>query len=182
MGYQESLIPVNNLAEVSGICRAIEESEELKRLEYLACCCAARARTDLYHGGMFGERKLSDIPEDEMPVVKKGTLFAVVAGARIYQPSGWGFMWIDMIAGMRDPGYPVLVEDIPLEEAHAEAKLHPNAVERARVFMRRSLNMSYNMVMRGERPINLPSELLGSPDQGSTVSLLHDESATFVSL
>lgn len=179
MGYQESFIPVNNLAEVSGICRAIEESEELKRLEYLVCCCAARAKTDLYYGGMFGERRLSDIPEDEMPVIDKGTLFAVVAGARLYQPSGWGFMWIDMIAGMNDPGYSVLIEDIPLEKAHAEAKLNPNTVERARVFMRRSLNKSYNMIMRGEHPINLPGEILGSPDPAFDALPLHGKPAGF---
>lgn len=80
---------------------------------------------------------------------------------------------------VRDPGYPVLVEDIPLEEAHAEAKMHPNAVERARVFMRRSLNKSYNMIMREEHPINLPSEILGSPDPAFDALPLHGKPAGF---
>lgn len=159
MGYQESLIRVNNLAEVSGICRAIEESEELKTLEYLVCCCAARATSDLYYGGVIGERNISDIPEGEAPIVHKGDLFAVVAGARLYQP----FLWIDQIAGINNPGYSELLEDIPLEKAHKEAELHPNAAERARVFMRRSLNRSYNHAMQGDHYISLPSELHNSP-------------------
>ncbi|OUP09765.1 hypothetical protein [Collinsella sp. An2] len=162
MGYQESFIQVSSLVEVSGICRAIEESEELKTLEYLVCCCATRANTDLYYGGMFGERKLSEIPKDEGPIVSKGALFAVVAGARLYQYHP--FLWIDWIAVLDEIGYPELLEDIPLEKAHAEAKLHPNAAERARIFMRRSLNRSYNFAMRGEHPISLPDEILEPPD------------------
>lgn len=162
MGYQESLIQVSSLAEVSGIWRAIEESEELKTLEYLVCCCATRANSDLYYGGMFGERKLSEIPKDEGPIIRKGTLFAVVAGARLYQNQP--FLWIDWIAGIDEAGYPELLEDIPLEKAHAEAKLHPDAAERARIFMRRSLNRSYNLAMRGEHPISLPDEFLEPPD------------------
>lgn len=37
MGYQESLIRVNSLAEIAGIEKAIAESEELRTLEYLVC-------------------------------------------------------------------------------------------------------------------------------------------------
>lgn len=160
MGYQESLIRISSLAEVSGIHRAIEESEELKTLEYLVCCGAARANSDLYYGGICGERKLSDIPEGESPIVHEGELFAVVAGARLYQP----FLWIDQIAGIDEVEFAVLFKKIPLEEAHAEAKLHPDAAEQARVFMRRSLNRSYKRVMRDKRPITLPAELLDLPD------------------
>lgn len=156
MGYQESLIRVDSLAEVSGICRAIEESEELKTLEYLVCYCAARARRDLYHGGVFGTRKVSEILEDEPPIIHKDDLFAVVAGARLYQP----FIWIDSIAGISVERYSELIEDIPLEQAHLEAALHPDAARKGEVFMRRSLNRSYNMAMRGERPIELPREFL----------------------
>lgn len=163
MGYQESLIRVSRLAEVSGICRAIEESEELKRLEYLVCCCATQAKCDLYHGGMFGERKISDVPEGEPPIIHKGDLFAVVAGARLYQP----FLFIGNIAGINDVDYSQLFEDIPLELAHRDAKLHRDAARKAEVFMRRSLNRSYNFAMRGDHPIKLPDEFLDASDQKS---------------
>ena len=48
MGYQESLIRVNSLAEIAGIEKAINESEEVKTLEYLVCLCGAKAKHDLY--------------------------------------------------------------------------------------------------------------------------------------
>lgn len=159
MGYQESLISVSSLAEVAGICRAIEESEELKTLEHLVCCCATRAKCDLYYGGVFGMRKLSDIPEDETPIVHAGDLFAVVAGARLYQP----FLWIDSIAGIDELGYSELFDDIPLEAAHAEGALHPDDARKAEILMRRSLNRSYTMAMNGEHPIKLPSDLGTKP-------------------
>ena len=108
---------------------------------------------------MLGERKLSDIPQEEAPIFHKGTLFAVVAGARLYQPSGQPFFYIDMIAGIDDLEYPELLEDIPLEKAHEDAKQRPDDAERARVFMRRSLNGSYNRAMRNDRHISLPIEL-----------------------
>ena len=158
MGYQESLIRVDTLAEVSGICRAIEESEELRTLEYLVCCCAARAKRDLFWGDEFGTRKLSDVAEDELPIIHKGELFAVVAGARLYQP----FLWIDCIAGIGDAGYDELFEDIPLADAHRDAKLHPDSARKAEAFMRRSLNKSYNSAMHGKHPITLPSKFLDS--------------------
>lgn len=47
MGYQESLIRVNSLAEIAGIEKAIAESEELRTLEYLVCVCGAKAKGDL---------------------------------------------------------------------------------------------------------------------------------------
>ena len=158
MGYQESLIRVSNLAEVSGICRAIDESEELKTLEYLVCCCAARAKRDLFQGDVFGMRKLSDVPEGELPIIREGDLFAVVAGARLYQP----FLWIDCIVGIDELGYDELLEDIPLADAHRNAELHPDSARKAEVLMRRSLNESYTFAMRGRHPIALPSELLDS--------------------
>ena len=160
MGYQESFIRVDSLAEVSGICRAIEESEELKTLEYLVCCCAARAKRDLYFDGTFGMRKIADIPENEHPFIRQGDLFAVVAGARLYQP----FLWIDNITGINEVDYGELVEDIPLERAHMDAELHPDAARKAEVFMRRSLNRSYNLAMRGDRPIELPDEFVDHSD------------------
>lgn len=156
MGYQESLIKVSCLAEVSGICRAIDASGELKTLECLICCCAARAKRDLYAGDYFGTRKLADVPENERPIARKGDLFAVVAGARLYQP----FLWIDCIAGIDEPGYGELIEDIPLDEAHKDAELHPDAARTAEIFMRRSLNRSYSIAMGGDHPITLPSEFL----------------------
>lgn len=162
MGYQESLIFVSNLAEVAGICRAIEESEELKTLEYLVCCCASRAKRDLYEGDVFGMRKLSDIPEDEAPIIHAGDLFAVVAGARLYQP----FLWIDSIAGIHELGYGELFDDIPLEAARVEGALHPDDARRAEIFMRKSLNQSYTLIMRGEHPITLPSDLETNPKNG----------------
>ena len=120
---------------------------------------------DLYHGGMFGERKISDVPEGEPPIIHKGDLkdFAVVAGARLYQP----FLFIDNIAGINDVDYSQLFEDIPLELAHRDAKLHRDAARKAEVFMRRSLNRSYNFAMRGDHPIKLPDEFLDASDQKS---------------
>lgn len=69
------------------------------------------------------------------------------------------FQDIDMIAGIDDLEYPELLEDIPLEKAHEDAKQRPDDAERARVFMRRSLNGSYNRAMRNDRHISLPIEL-----------------------
>ena len=160
MGYQESLIQVGSLAEVSGICRAIEESEELKTLEYLVCCCAARAKCDLYCAGVFEPRIIHDMPGGKSPLIRTGDLFAVVAGARLYQP----FLWIDNIAEGSAARYSELIEDIPLKRAGKEAALHPDAARKGEVFMRRSLNRSYNMAMRGEHPIDLPKEFLDLPD------------------
>ena len=95
MGYQESLISVDCLAEVAGIDSAIRGSEEVKTLEYLNCYCATRARCDMYWGGWLGG-PLSSVSETEQPITKASSLFAVVGGARLYQP----FLWIDCIAGM----------------------------------------------------------------------------------
>lgn len=159
MGYQESLISVSSLAEVAGICRAIEKSEELKTLEYLVCCCATRAKRDLYYGDVFGMRKLSDIPKDESPIIRTGDLFAVVAGARLYQP----FLWIDNIAGISELGYHELFDDIPLDAVRAEGALHPSDARRAEILMRKSLNFSYTLAMQGEHPIKLPDDLETNP-------------------
>ncbi|WP_373161548.1 hypothetical protein [Collinsella aerofaciens] len=161
MGYQESLIRVNSLAEIAGIEKAIAESEELQTLEYLVCVCGAKAKGDLYCDNTFmGSRPLSDIKPNEEPIIRAGDLFAVVAGARLYQP----FLWIDCIAGISDPGYEELMEDFPLDTPRQEAILHPDEAKKAEIFMRRSLNQSYNRVMRGERPIQLPEEFINPPD------------------
>lgn len=160
MGYQESLIRVGSLAEVSGICHAIEESEELKTLEYLVCCCAAQAKCDLYCAGVFEPRIIHDMPGGKSPLIRTGDLFAVVAGARLYQP----FIWINSIAGISVERYSELIEDIPLEQANKDAALHPDAARKGEVFTRRSLNRSYNMAMQGEHPIELPREFLDLPD------------------
>jgi len=153
MGYQESLIRVDSLAEVAGIEKAIEESEELKTTEYLCCCCAARAKRDIFRGSWLG-RPLSDVGEDEKPVYKAGTIFALVAGARLYQP----FFWIDCIAGIHDLDCSVLFETIPLEKAREEAVIHPEFARKAECWMRRSLNHSYHCFTRGKDQIVLPKE------------------------
>lgn len=159
MGYQESLIRVKCLAEVSGIHRAIEESEEVKTLEYLLCCGAARAKRDLYGSPGWPEfRTFSEIKENETPLAEKGSLFAVVAGARLYQ----SHFWIDSLVGIDDPGYGSLLESIPLEEAYKEAELYPEAARRAEVAMRRRLNGIYTRIMKDEHPIRLPDEYLDS--------------------
>lgn len=161
MGYQESLIRVNSLAEIAGIEKAISESEELQTLEYLVCLCGAKAKRDLYHDGTFmASRPLSDIKADETPIVRSGELFAVVAGARLYQP----FLWIDCIAGISDPGYKELLEDFPLDVPRREAIIHPHEARTAEIFMRRSLNRSYNLAMRGRHPIRLPIEFINGDD------------------
>lgn len=161
MGYQESLIRVNSLAEIAGIEKAIAESEELQTLEYLVCVCGAKAKGDLYRDYTFtASRPLSDIKANEKPIIRAGDLFAVVAGARLYQP----FLWIDCIAGISDPGYEELMEDFPLDIPRQEAILHPDEAKNAEIFMRRSLNQSYNRVMRGERPIQLPEGFINPPD------------------
>lgn len=157
MGYQESLIRVNSLAEIAGIEKAIAESEELQTLEYLLCVCGAKAKGDLYCDNTFmGSRPLSDIKPNEEPIIRAGDLFVVVAGARLYQP----FLWIDCIAGISDPGYDELMEDFPLDIPRQEAVIHPDEAKKAEIFMRRSLNQSYSRVMRGEHPIQLPEEFI----------------------
>ncbi|GEM_PF-1442698 len=161
MGYQESLIRVNSLAEIAGIEKAIAESEELRTLEYLVCVCGAKAKGDLYCDYTFtASRPLSDIKPNEEPIVRAGELFAVVAGARLYQP----FLWIDCIAGISDPGYDEIMEGFPLDIPRQEAIIHPDEAKKAEIFMRRSLNQSYNRVMRGKRPIQLPKEFINPPD------------------
>lgn len=160
MGYQESLIRVNSLAEIAGIEKAIAESEELQTLEYLVCVCGAKAKVDLYRDNTFtGSRPLSDIKPNEKPIIKAGDLFAVVAGARLYQP----FHWIDCIAGISDPGYKEIIEDFSLDIPRQEANIHPDEAKQAEIFMRRSLNQSYSRVMRGEHPIQLPDEFINPP-------------------
>lgn len=142
MGYQESLINVDCIAEVAGIDRAIRESEEVKVLEYLNCYCAARARCDMYWGGWFGG-PLSDVPESEQPIITADSLFAVVGGARLYQP----FLWIDCIAGMESGSYADFFEDIKLEVAYEEAERNPEAMKKAELRMRKGLKRSYDTVM-----------------------------------
>lgn len=160
MGYQESLIRVSSLAEIAGIEKAIAESEELRTLEYLVCVCGAKAKGDLYCDYTFtASRSLSDIKPNEEPIVRAGELFAVVAGARLYQP----FLWIDCIAGISEPGYDEIMEDFPLDIPRQEAIIHPDEAKKAEIFMRRSLNQSYNRVMRDERPIQLPEEFIDPP-------------------
>lgn len=160
MGYQESLIRVSSLAEIAGIEKAIAESEEVQTLEYLVCICGAKAKVDLYRDNTFtASRPLSDIKPNEKPIIRAGDLFAVVAGARLYQP----FLWIDCIAGISDPGYEELMEDFPLDVPRQEAIIHPDEAKKAEMFMRRSLNQSYTRVMRGEHPIQLPEEFINPP-------------------
>lgn len=142
MGYQESLIGVECVAEVAGIDRAIRESEEVKTLEYLVCYCAARARCDMYRGDWFG-RPLSDVGESEQPIIQAGSLFAVVGGARLYQP----FLWIDCIAGMESDNYADFFEDIPLDAAYGEAERNPDPAQKAEQDMRKSLKHSYDFAM-----------------------------------
>lgn len=129
MGYQESLIRVNSLAEIAGIEKAIAESEELRTLEYLVCVCGAKAKGNLYCDYTFtASRPLSDIKPNEEPIVRAGELFAVVAGARLYQP----FLWIDCIAGISDPGYDEIMEDFPLDIPRQEAIIHPDEAKKSR--------------------------------------------------
>ncbi len=169
MGYQESLIRVNSMAEIAGIEKAIAESEELQTLEYLVCVCGAKAKGNLYCDYTFtASRPLSDIKANEEPIIRAGDLFAVVAGARLYQP----FLWIDCIAGISDPGYEELMEDFPLDIPRQEAILHPGEAKNAEIFMRRSLNQSYNCVMRGEHPIQLPEEFINPPVPKSETSMV----------
>lgn len=104
-------------------------------------------------------RKLSDIPKDESPIIRTGDLFAVVAGARLYQP----FLWIDNIAGISELGYHELFDDIPLDAVRAEGALHPSDARRAEILMRKSLNFSYTLAMQGEHPIKLPDDLETNP-------------------
>lgn len=158
MGYQEPYLRVNCLAEIAGIERAVNESEEVKTLEYLVCVCGVRVKQDL-HGGSWlsGCQSLSSLKGDEPIVAREGDLFAVVAGARLYQPSD-PFLWIDCIVGIGGPEYDTLVEVIPLEKAREEAELRLGKAKEAERFMRRSLNNSYNRAMRGEHPIELPAE------------------------
>lgn len=127
MGYQESLIRVSSLAEIAGIEKAIAESEEVQTLEYLVCICGAKAKVDLYRDNTFtASRPLSDIKPNEEPIIRAGDLFAVVAGARLYQP----FLWIDCIAGISDPGYEELMEDFPLDVPRQEAIIHPDEAKK----------------------------------------------------
>lgn len=168
MGYQESLIQVQSLSEVAGIDRAIKESEELRTCEYLHCYCAARARRDLYRGDWFGFRKLSDVRDDEKPIFKKGDLFAVVGGARMYQ---YGFHFLDWLAGISEPGYESLLEDIPLKEAYEEEARCPKASRAAEAFMRRSLNRSYNVRAGDDCKIELPEEFAGECDGEGMMSM-----------
>lgn len=158
MGYQESYLKVESLAEIAGINRAIEKSEEIRTLEYLVFCCGVRAKQNLYGDSWFsGCRSLSDITGNEPVVAREGDLFAVVAGARLYQPADT-FLWIDCIMGIGDPDFDSLVDVIPLAEAEEEARLDPAAAKKAERFMRRSLNASYNRAMQGKHPIKLPAE------------------------
>lgn len=168
MGYQESLIRVNSMAEIAGIEKAIAESEEVQTLEYLVCVCGAKAKRDLYCDNTFmGFRPLSDIKSNERPIIRAGDLFAVVAGARLYQP----FLWIDCIAGISDPGYEELMEDFPLDVPRQEAIIHPDEAKNAEIFMRRSLNQSYSCVMRDELPIQLPEEFINPPVPHPEISM-----------
>ena len=156
MGRQESLIRVKTLAEVAGIQRAIEASEELKRLEYLVCFCAARARMPLYKGYECG-RPLSDVREDEEPIIMENELFAVVGGARLYQ-YGKDFIWIDCIAGIAEYDYAYFFEDISKIHAFEDAERNPKAALDAERLMRIRLNRAYNSDMRGKDYIALPAE------------------------
>ena len=142
MGYQESLISVDCLAEVAGIDSAIRGSEEVKTLEYLNCYCATRARCDMYWGGWLGG-PLSSVSETEQPIIKASSLFAVVGGARLYQP----FLWIDCIAGMGSGNYADFFEDIELEVAYEEAEREPVTAQKAERRMRKSLRHSYGFAM-----------------------------------
>lgn len=143
MGYQESLISVESFAEVAGIDQAIQESEEVKTLEYLTCYCATLARCDMYWGDWFG-RPLSDVPESEQPIIKAGSLFAVVGGARLYQP----FLWFDCIAGIESDNYADFFEDVSLDIAYEEAERNPDQAQKAERRMRKSLKRSFDVVMR----------------------------------
>lgn len=156
MGRQESLIRIKTLAEVAGIQRAIEASEELKRFEYLDCFCAARARMPLYRGNEFG-RPLSDVREDEEPIIMENELFAVVGGSRFYQ-YGKDFIWIDCIAGIREYDYVYFFEDISIRHAFEDAERNPQAALDAERLMRIRLNRAYNSDMQIGDRIALPAE------------------------
>ena len=161
MGYQETAVPVKSLAEVAGIKRAIDGSEEVRTCEYLNFYCAAKARMPLYSGGWFGG-PLSDVPKDAEPIIAEGELFAMIGGSRMYQ-RGIG-EWLDCIAGIDERGYAKMFEAIPFEEAIKAEARDPASSRRAECKMRRHLNRAYNLLLDEKDRIVLPAEFAGETD------------------
>ena len=156
MGYQESLVHVESLAEVAGIDSAMKQWDELHLAEWVSCYCAARAKRDLYWGGWSGEIPLEKAVASGRRIIKKDELFAVLVGRRMYQP----FRLIDTIAGIDELGYEALLEDIPLEEAYKDAESNPEAARKGELFMKKSLMHSYDFAFGKKYPVEYPAAFL----------------------
>ena len=77
MGYQESMIFVDDLAEAAGIIRAIRE---FKGKEWFCVFGPERARKDLHYGNYWGWNE--GIELDQCAIIPKGTLIVAVGGDR----------------------------------------------------------------------------------------------------
>lgn len=132
MGYQESHIDVDSLAEAAGIIRAIREAEEH---EWITVWGAERSTMDLHYGDPFGFNE--GRPLEKCLVIPKGTLAVVVCGDRHPYQDSRDMRYIDGFIETDTIGYSKCFERIPQEKLDEAAKLDPEQDRQAYEQMRR---------------------------------------------
>lgn len=126
MGYQESHITVDNLAEAAGIIRAFKEMQDH---EWISVYGAERSTRELHYGDPFGFNE--DRPLDQCFLIPEGELSVVVQGDRNpYQPAS-EFRYIDGIVEIDKISYGSCFEKISDDELSEAARESPGECERA---------------------------------------------------
>lgn len=138
MGYQESLIRIENLGEAAGYKDAIDARKEDFHFYFF---CAARAKKDMHLSPLLAA---SSAAWQDEPFVRKGELFAVVGGdRRPYQTCG-GMIFTDFISELDEEDYHDLFEDLEDSYTQAQAENHPESRKRATAAMKGHLDRCWD--------------------------------------
>lgn len=114
MGYQESIISVDCLAQAVGIREAVEEYGKKYLVNYYG---TERAIKDIYLGTPWYAEE-EPLP-GAYPDFRAGSLFVVVGGQRHPIQDTPGMIWIDGIIGLRDVPFRDFFENVSQEEIDA---------------------------------------------------------------
>lgn len=148
MGYQESHIVVDDLAEASGIIRAMEESPGHRSFYVFG---AERSNRDLHYGDPYGCNKSR--PLEKCRLIPKGTLVVAVGGDRNPYQFNRDMRFIDGIVENDTVGYWACFDRIPQEELNGAALENPRKEQQAYEQMRRYLEHVWD-----KHPWDLPDE------------------------
>lgn len=120
MGYQESMIDVDSLAEAAGILRAVKEAEPR---EWLHAFGTERSLRDLHYGDPFGFNE--GRPLEKCALIPAGLLVVTVFGDRKPYQFCRDMRFLDGIVELDEMAYWRCFEGIPQEQLDQAAKNDP---------------------------------------------------------